>query len=288
MKYYIFFNPTSNRGKAEKMYPKLLETLEKEKLDYTIEFTIGSEGTISQVEKALEKGADVIVAAGGDGTINEVVNGLRGRGTLGIIPLGRGNDIAMSCGIPRDIEKAVKLLKEGKSEERDIGILDDRYFVGIAGTGFVGEVNYRSNNLNLTGIKGYMVSVFTTLKEFKYPECEISFDGYSWNGRITLIALGNTQYYGGGMMLLPSANFSDGFFDIAVASKVSAFELILTFPLVYMGKYTINPHVKIYKGKEVTIKSDSDLFISFDGELITKREVTFKNLPRFQKIIGGK
>lgn len=287
MKYHILFNPTSNRGKAEKVYPKLIEILDREKIDYSIEFTTGREGTINQVETALKKGANVIVAAGGDGTVNEVVNGLKGRAILGIIPLGRGNDIAISYKIPRDLEKAVKFLKNGKVKEVDIGMLDGRYFVGIAGTGFVGDVNYNSNKLNLTGFKGYIVSVFTTLKTFKYPECEILFDGTSWIGNITLVVLGNTSYYGGGMRLLPDSRFDDGFFDIGIVKKISPIELILTFPLVYIGKHTINPHIKIYRGKEVTIRSKEDLIISFDGELMVRKEITFINVPRFQKVIGG-
>jgi len=287
MKYHILFNPTSNRGKAEKMYPKLIEILDREKLDYSIEYTIGGKKTFEQVEKALDRGANVVVAAGGDGTINEVVNGLKGRGILGIIPLGRGNDIAISYGIPRNIEKSVKILKSQNIREVDIGVLDGRYFVGIAGTGFVGDVNYNSNKLNLTGFKGYIISVFTTLKSFKYPECEILSDSVTWKGRITLVALGNTMYYGGGMKLLPNSKMDDGFFDIAIAQKIHPVELIATFPLVYIGKHTINPHVKFYRSREVTIKSESELIISFDGELITRNEVTFKTMHRFQKIIGG-
>lgn len=287
MKYHILFNPTSNHGKAEKVYSKLVEILNREDIDYKIEFTKGGEGTVSQVEEALREGADVVVAAGGDGTINEVVNGLKGRAILGIIPLGRGNDIAISYNVPRDLKKAVKFLKNGKIKEVDIGLLDGRYFVGIAGTGFVGDVNYNSNKMNLTGFKGYIISVFTTLKNFKYPECEITFDGFSWVGKITLIALGNTPYYGGGMRLLPNSKLDDGFFDIGIVKKIPPMELILTFPFVYVGKHTINPHIKMYRGKEVTIKSLDDLIISFDGELMIKKEVTFKNIPKFQKVIGG-
>jgi YegS/Rv2252/BmrU family lipid kinase len=287
VKYHILFNPTSNRGRAGKRYHELVNVLEEENLDYTIEFTLGKEGTIKQVEEALRRGVDVVVAAGGDGTINEVVNGLKGRGILGIIPLGRGNDIAISYRIPRDIRKAVKLLKNGIIKEVDIGLLDGRYFVGIAGTGFVGDVNYNSNKLNLTGFKGYLISVFTTLKEFKYPECEVSFDGISWKGRITLIALGNTSYYGGGMKLLPTSDPEDGYFDVGIAQKIHPIELILTFPLVYLGKHTINPHIKIYRGREVRIASDQDLIISFDGEMIVSKEIKFTNVPKFQKVIRG-
>ncbi|ACI18889.1 diacylglycerol/lipid kinase family protein [Dictyoglomus thermophilum] len=287
MKYHILFNPTSNRGKAEKKYNELIKILNEEEIDYTVEFTLGKEGTIRQVEEALKKGADVVVAAGGDGTINEVVNGLKGRGILGIIPLGRGNDIAISYRIPRDLRGAVKLLKNGVIREVDMGLLDGRYFVGIAGTGFVGDVNYNSNKLNLTGFKGYIISVFTTLKGFKYPECEVSFDGVSWRGRITLIALGNTSYYGGGMKLLPNSDPEDGYFDIGIVQKIHPLELVATFPLVYVGKHTINPHIKIYRGREVKIVSDHELIISFDGEMIMSKEIKFVNVPKFQKVIRG-
>ncbi|MEN2984038.1 MAG: diacylglycerol kinase family protein [Dictyoglomaceae bacterium] len=287
MKYHVFVNPTANRGRGRKLFSYIKRIFEKERFNFNIEFTKGKEETIRQVESALEKGAEVIVAAGGDGTVNEVVNGLKGRGVLGIIPIGRGNDIAISLKIPRNIEKAIKILKNGKYFKMDLGLVDGRYFVGITGMGFDAEVNISANKLALKGPLGYIISVFTTLKRYQAKECEISFDGNRWKGKITLVAVGNTKNYAGGMKILPYSSLDDGYFDICLIEKISPFELILHFPLIFFGKHTINPHVKMFRAKEVKVEGPDDLMATMDGELIPAKRLVLKNLRQFQKVIVG-
>jgi diacylglycerol kinase family enzyme len=112
MKYHVLVNPVANHGKGRNLFSYIKNLFIREKLNFDIEFTKGKDKTIEQVENALANGANIIVAAGGDGTINEVINGLKGRGVLGILPIGRGNDIALSLKIPRNLERAIKILKE--------------------------------------------------------------------------------------------------------------------------------------------------------------------------------
>ncbi|MCX7846343.1 MAG: diacylglycerol kinase family lipid kinase [Dictyoglomaceae bacterium] len=287
MKYHVFVNPTANRGKGRKFFSYIKRLFEKENFNFNIEFTEGKEKTIKQVEDALERGAEVIVAAGGDGTVNEIVNGLKGKGILGIIPIGRGNDIAISLKIPRNIEKAIKILKKGKCFDMDLGMIDGRYFVGITGMGFDAEVNISANKIPLKGSLGYILSVFTTLGRYKEKECEISFDGNKWKGKITLIAIGNTKNYAGGMKILPNSSLNDGYFDICLVEKISPLELILYFPLIFFGKHTINPRVKMFRAKEVIIKGQDDLMATMDGELIPAKSLVLKNLYQAQKVIVG-
>lgn len=287
MKYHVLVNPIANRGKGKKLFSYIKGLFEREKFNFDIEFTKGKEETMKQVENALEKGADVVVAAGGDGTVNEVVNGLKGRGILGILPIGRGNDIALSLKIPKNLEKAVKILKNGKYFKMDLGLVDGRYFVGITGMGFDAEVNITANNTKLKGPLGYIVSVFTTLRRYKAKECEISFDGVNWKGEITLVAVGNTRNYGGGMKILPNSQLDDGYFDVCVIEKVSSLELVLYFPLIFVGKHTINPHVKMFRAKEVVVKGSSDLMATMDGELIPAKNLILKNIYQAQKVIVG-
>lgn len=287
MRYYVLVNPTANRGRGRKLFSYIKRLFEKENFNFNIEFTEGKEGTIRQVENALEKGAEVIVAAGGDGTVNEIVNGLKGRGILGIIPIGRGNDIAISLKIPRNIEKAIKILKNGNYFKIDLGLVDGRYFVGITGIGFDAEVNRSANKISLKGSLAYILSVFTTLIKYKPKECEISFDGNKWKGEITLVAIGNTKNYAGGMKILPNARLDDGYFDICLIEKISPLELILHFPLIFFGKHTINPHVKMYRAKEVIVKGPEDLMATMDGELISGKKLILKNLYQAQKVIVG-
>ncbi|MGB9856630.1 MAG: diacylglycerol/lipid kinase family protein [Dictyoglomaceae bacterium] len=287
MKYHVLVNPIANHGKGKKLFSYIKGLFEGERFNFDIEFTKGKEETMRQVENALEKGADVVVAAGGDGTVNEVVNGLKGRGILGILPIGRGNDIALSLKIPKNLEKAVKILKNGKYFKMDLGLVDGRYFVGITGMGFDAEVNITANNIKLKGPLGYIISVFTTLRKYKAKECEISFDGVNWKGKVTLVAIGNTKNYGGGMKILPNSQLDDGYFDICVIEKVNPLELVLYFPLIFVGKHTINPHVKMFRAKEVVVKGPSDLMATMDGELIPAKNLILKNIYQAQKVIVG-
>lgn len=287
MKYHVLVNPIANRGRGKNLFSYIKNLFKREDFDFNIEFTKGKEGTIRQVENALEKGAEVVVAAGGDGTVNEIVNGLRGRGILGIIPIGRGNDIAISLKIPRDIKKAIKILKNEKYFKMDLGLADERYFVGITGVGFDAEVNMSANKMNLKGPLGYVLSVFTTLRKYKPKRCEISLDGNKWNGEITLVAIGNTKNYAGGMKILPYSSLDDGYFDICLIERVSPLELILYFPLVFLGKHVINPHIKMFRAKEVIIKGPEDLMATMDGELILAKKLVLKNLFQVQRVIVG-
>jgi|YelNatPaOPRAMG01_1025707.scaffolds.fasta_scaffold00033_32 YegS/Rv2252/BmrU family lipid kinase len=287
MKYHVLVNPVANHGKGRNLFSYIKNLFIREKLNFDIEFTKGKDKTIEQVENALANGANIIVAAGGDGTINEVINGLKGRGVLGILPIGRGNDIALSLKIPRNLERAIKILKEGKHFKMDLGMVDGRYFVGITGIGFDAEVNISANKMKLKGSLGYILSVFTTLKKYKAKECEISFDGIKWKGEITLVAIGNTKNYGGGMKILPNSKLDDGYFDICIIEKVSPLELILYFPLIFIGKHTINPHVKMFRAKEVKVKGPKNLMATMDGELIKAENLIFKNIYRFQEVIVG-
>ncbi|PMQ02351.1 MAG: diacylglycerol kinase [Dictyoglomus sp. NZ13-RE01] len=287
MKYHVLVNPIANKGRGEKLFPEIKSLLEKENINFDIEFTLGGEGTLKQVEKALDKGADIVVAAGGDGTVNEVVNGLRGRAKLGILPIGRGNDVARSLKIPKNLKEAVKLLKKGKNFKMDLGMIDGRYFVGVTGLGFDAEANLTANRLKFRGPLGYVASVFLTLKNYKPKKCNIYMDDKVWSGEITLVAIGNTRNYAGGMKITPSARLNDGLFDICIVEKIHPLELVLYFPLIYFGKHTINPHVKMYRAKEVKIEGEKDLMATMDGELIPAEKLVVKNIPNIQDVICG-
>lgn len=151
----------------------------------------------------MEQGYNKIVAVGGDGTVNEVALGILeyGKGTLGILPSGTGNDLARTLNIPQEPEKAIDYMSTGKEKDIDVGIVNDKFFFNIASIGFDSEVAKTNEKVKVKFRSGlsYILSLFITLLKFKNMKVEIEIDDYVTNCEILLIAVGNGKYYGGGV-----------------------------------------------------------------------------------------
>ena len=170
----------------------------------------------TEITKAAVNDYDFITAFGGDGTVNEVVNGLAGSETpLGVLPIGTGNDLARSCGIPLTPEKAVDALINGTPRKIDLGTFNGRYFSNVVGIGFDGYSSKESRKITkLRGTLVYIWVVLKTLKKYSSIEMSIELDNDSIQGPTYLISVGNGWSVGGGMQLCPQAIIDDGEFNI--------------------------------------------------------------------------
>jgi diacylglycerol kinase (ATP) len=246
LKYYLIVNPISGRGNGEKSIPKIEELLKKAGLEYQLIRT-KSPGHALQLAKDAT-GFDVIIAAGGDGTANEVINGImRNKASksekpaLAIIPVGRGNDFAYSMGIPHEIELACQSIINDQRRWVDIGQVfgdnfpDGRYFGNGVGVGFDAVVGFESLKLKfLTGFASYIVAALkTTFLYFKAPTLNLVTPQGEHTGRYLMVSIMNGIRMGGGFYMAPMGNPTDGHFDLCVVNEVSRSELL---PLV--GKFT--------------------------------------------------
>ncbi len=216
----------------------------------------------------------MLVAVGGDGTVNEVVRGIiesGGKGTvkLGIIPAGTGNDLVRTLNIPIITKEAVQVLINGHVKCLDLGKINGDYFVNIVGIGFDGAV---ANEVNrdvrwLKGKYAYMYAILKMLITYKSPMMKITIDDQILEGRYFLVAVGNAKYYGGGIKILPDADPVDGLFDICVVEDIPKREVLKVLPKMSQGRHVDYPPVKIYRGKKIKVDSTERVLIQADGEL---------------------
>jgi diacylglycerol kinase (ATP) len=232
---------------------------------------------------AAEEGAHVVVAAGGDGTVGEVANGLIGTpAALGVLPMGTGNDFARTLGVGNDISRAARAIVFGTQKRVDIGRIGEGHFVNVAGCGFDAEVSKRVNRgfRRLRGTTAYIAAVFETLGTFRPAEITLEIDGVIFEEVAMLCAVANAKSYGGGMLVAPDATLDDGLFDVVVVGNVSPVEFVRAFPRVFKGTHVSHPKVTVRKGKRVAIRSRNELPVLADGEDMGVLPVEFAIAPQ--------
>lgn len=283
-------NPIAGGGKAKELIPLIETTMDKHKKRYKIIITERPEDAI-EIAKEGSKSHEIIVAVGGDGTVNEVATGLIGNngGVLGIIPGGTGNDMARSLDIPMEPTEALDILCKGYKRNMNIGNVNNAYFLNIASIGFDAEVVMNNINIKKKIRSGfsYAISVVYTLLSFKRKKVEINIDGEIIKDNVYLLAVGNGKYYGGGMKILPMAKIDDGYLDICIVSNLSKLKLLFLFPTIFKGNHIkYKKYVKIFRGKMVRVKSEENFHLNIDGEIIPdKKEIEFTLKNKNIKVI---
>lgn len=289
----IILNPTAGGGRAARNWAAI-ETELVAYSDLTLHRTEAPGHALELARAAVARGVDRIIAVGGDGTVQEVVNGMaRSAASLGIVPLGSGNDFAHGLDIPRDPALALRLALTGQPRRIDLGRVHDRYFTNVGGVGFDAQVAARAN----TGVKrrgGYWPYVAALLRELlalrTYP-LELQLEGEQparVTGRMLLVAVGIGQSYGGGMRICPRADFTDGLIDLCVASDVGRFEVLALLPRVFRGTHLDHPKVSYLRTSRLTVHGPAHLAVHADGEIVGNLPVTFEVIPGGLPVIAGK
>jgi len=272
-KWLFIVNSTAGRGKTGKKISSLVTSLNAHKIDYEIELTKAPKHAAELAQNAIEKGFVNIVSVGGDGTLNEVVNGIMtsGRSTevnLGIIPEGGGNDFAGNFNLSSNIDKAVEILQKFNLRKVDVGKIEDKYFINALGIGFDARVAVISNSIKyLNGLPRYLIAVLKALITLKMAEAEITLDNCRFNEPFLLMAIGNGLSTGGGFLLTPEARVDDGLLDICFISKANRRRVLNLLPSAIKGKHLKEPEVVLHQTKKIEIKSEQPLPIYYDGEL---------------------
>lgn len=279
-KILFIINPVAGGGKAKGLIPLIKEIMNKHKKDYEIKLTTRPKEAINIAEDSVEN-YEITVAVGGDGTVNEVARGLinTGKGTLGIVPGGTGNDMAKSLGISTEPVKALETLCRGLKKDIDIGCVNDSNFLNIASVGFDAEVVINNQSIKTVIKSGisYAVSVIYTLLSFKKKKVKITIDDNVMEEKIILLAVGNGKYYGGGMKILPMAKVDDEYLDICIVSNINKLKLLFLFPTIFKGNHIkYKKYVKMYKGKTIKVETKDKIYINIDGEIAPDmKEIVF-------------
>jgi YegS/Rv2252/BmrU family lipid kinase len=277
------------------------ELLKRNDIPFDYAFTEGTGHGIDLAKEAVDAGYELVVAVGGDGTVNEVINGIvdkngRGRATLGIICTGTGRDCIRSLNIPDDISKACELLATrdcinidlGRAEYISDGIKNQRHYINTAGLGFPASVAARTKSLKrMGGTIPFLLAFATVFATYKANDIAFDIDGRMKQERYLLIAINNGRYFGGGMKITPDADPCDGLLDVVTIKDVNKLRLIYNFPKLYKGTHVTHPKVDIYKAKSVDVQTSEKLLLQLDGEVVGEAPANFRVIPSALRVVSG-
>ncbi|WP_010678008.1 diacylglycerol kinase [Bacillus timonensis] len=289
----IIYNPTSGRELFKRHLPEVLEKLERAGYETSCHATTGAGDATNAARIAVERKYDLVIAAGGDGTINEVVNGLAEqeyRPTLGIIPVGTTNDFARAIGVPRNIDGACDVIVDGISVPIDIGRVNDRYFINIAGGGRLTELTYEvpSKLKTMLGQLAYYLKGMEMLPSIRPTEVSIEYDGKLFEGEIMLFLVSLTNSVGGFEKLAPDSSLNDGLFDLLILKKANLADFIKVATLAIRGEHINDPHVLYTKANRIKVNPTEKMQINLDGEYGGLLPGEFVNLYQHINVLVAK
>ncbi len=285
----FIINPISG-GKAKDGIPGLIEKdIDTAVFDFSIAFTEGAEHAMQMATGAVRDQYDLVVAVGGDGTINEVASSLVNTAvTLGVIPCGSGNGLSRFLGIPMDVEKAIANLNTGRTEIIDTATANDQHFFNMAGFGFDAHIAEVFSKQKTRGFFTYAKSAFSEIINYKPSTYQFTVDGEKYERSAFMLSLANSSQYGNNAHVSPKASVQDGLLDVCVIKPFS----IWRFPEMAMRMFTKttdkSKFVEIIKGKHIRVSQLQPGPMHLDGEpFIITEDVEIKVVPRSLKIIVG-
>ena len=301
----VIVNPNAGNGKGKKDWEKIAILLNNNALPYNVRFTEKKGHAIHFTIEGIDSGYRKIITVGGDGTLNEVVNGVflnkvcpTTDVSLALIPVGTGNDWGRMFGIPLDYEKAINIICENKLMLHDAGLISfyegsdkkERYFINIAGLGFESVVVKRTNYQKDQGRGGkliYFYNLLMSLISYKNTKAEIIIDGEKIKADIFSLNVGNGRYCGGGMRQTPRALPDDGLLDMTIIKGMGKFEIIRNLKILYDGTILQHPKIDGYKCKNIKVSSESPMYAEADGESLGQTPAEFNIIPEGIKIVYG-
>jgi diacylglycerol kinase (ATP) len=282
--YKLILNPTAGNGNGKIALPKIEQLFTQHNLSFSLVRTERPGHGIELTRQAVKEGCEAVIAVGGDGTVNEVVNGLMESKlegiaipALGVLCVGRGNDFAGSMGIPEDLEGGVLALSAGKRRTVDVGRVtggdypQGRYFANCVGVGFDAITTIEVHKLpRWGGYLAFMVAVLKTVFLYnKAPLARIEYDGSVITQRSLLISIMNGRRLGGGFLMAPNSLPDDGVFDLCIAEQMSSLAVIKMIPHFTRGDQATQPTIKTGQAQKISITAqDGPLPAQTDGEII--------------------
>nr|WP_275444736.1 diacylglycerol kinase [Paenibacillus sp. ACRRX] len=283
----LIYNPTSGREEGKKKLADILQRLDAAGIETTTHATEGEGDASRSAADAIDREYDLIIAAGGDGTINEVINGMaikEHRPPLGIIPLGTTNDFARALGIPRNWEDACDLIIRQETRAVDVGRANDTHFINIAGGGSLTELTYEvpSRLKTMIGqLAYYMKGLEKMIFQLRPTELKLKIDGHGeFHDEFMLFLITNTNSVGGFEKLAPGASIDDGLFDVIMLKKCNIAELIRLASMALRGEHVNDPHVIHIQSKRIEVTSSDYVQLNLDGEYGGTLPAVFEMLPR--------
>lgn len=282
----LLVNPASAHGRTLKLLPLVEAELDARRIPFRVEHSQGLDDGVARALRAAEAG-EVPVVISGDGLVGAVGGALAGSETpLGIVPGGRGNDLARVLGIPGEPEQAVAVLAAGNTRRIDVGEVNGKPFLGIASTGFDSDANRLANETRW--LRGNLVYAYAGIRTLlgwrparftiKVGEERTRFTGYS-------ISVANNSTFGGGMLVAPDADLADGEFDVVTIGEVSRLRYLANLPKVFKGTHVEMDEVSVFRAPRLELSASRPFPVYADGEHLTDLPASLRVLPQALSII---
>ena len=292
MKARLVMNPVSGADTAADYLPLINSRLRERVGLMDIVITVAEGDAQSAAEQAIREGYDHLFVAGGDGTLNEVLNGVMAvpnglaRVTLGIIPLGTGNDFAAALGYPEDVEAALDLLVSSTAIPVDVGVLNGRYFLNVSGGGFIAEVSDAVDTQlkSLAGKLAYLIGGAQVLMSHEPIQTKLVWNDGVRDERLQVelnaFAVCNAQQIGGGRLIAPDAVFDDGLLDVCLIEAMPTIEFVALLRRVSSGDHVDDERVRYFRASEIQMQFDRLVKVNTDGQVLEAAECNYRLHPR--------
>ena len=288
----VLISPAAGRGRARAVGAAVVDALREGGLSpRVLPATTGAEAE-RQAGAAVADGIGAVVAVGGDGSVHAALQAVAGTGTpLAVVPAGTGNDLALALGIHRDPRAAARVAAEdllaGRSRAVDAGRTADRWWATVLCCGFDSAVTDRANRLRWPrGRRRYDVAVLAELARLRPRELTLVLDGEAQTLPVTLVAVGNTSWYGGGMQVCPGADPADGLFDVTVVAAITRRQLIRTKPLLRTGTHIENSAITVHRAGRVELFAPG-ISTYADGEPVAPLPAVAECIPGALRVVGS-
>ena len=282
-KIFVVNNPTSGGGKRnQSIVREACSFLEAKSIDFELFITDPAKNAQTVIKEHLNESFSDLMIIGGDGTINESINGMRRDIPVSIIPAGTGNDFVKMLDMPKSLDAQLERAVSTKSRNVDIGICNGRKFINGVGIGFDGQIVEDMNEKKVPFLKGhakYYYHVLSILATYKEKPFDYSLDGSHHQSHLILMTIGNGSTFGGGFKLMPSARIDDGLLEVCTIGKISGLMRFLNIHKLSNGSHGSMKSVSFFQAKEVEVMESSLLFAHLDGERIGRPPFKIGILP---------
>jgi len=262
----IIINPISG-GKDKRPVIEIIRKNFPKNIDYDMIIWERPDQKDDIIRKVRERNYDIVVAAGGDGTINQVAQAVKGTNSaLAIIPLGSGNGLARHLNIPLDSKKAVELIGTGKEMKMDACTVNGNYFFCTSGIGFDALIGKLFAESKTRGFITYFKLTFSNLIKYKPQQYTLNIDGKTSSVKAFLVTFANASQYGNDAFIAPQADISDGYIDVVALKPFNLFQALLIAPKMFNKTLDKSSYVEVFKGKNISLSRDTSGPVHFDGE----------------------
>jgi diacylglycerol kinase (ATP) len=292
----LILNPSSGRERGPEHLEALTEALKERYGEVTTTVTGGDGDAERAAMAAVADGCDALFVAGGDGTVNEAMNGLSAAGGLertvvGILPFGTGNDFAAALGIPTETEAALEVLLAGREVRVDLGQVNGRVFVNTSGGGFIGEVSVAVTPQlkTIAGRLAYLIGGAQALLEFEPVSASVTIQpgGVRATHELYTFAVCNSRLIGGGRLIAPNAVIDDGLLDVCLIESMSALEFVALARKVAQGDHVTDPRVSYFQASAIEIELAREVNVNTDGEVFSVKRCEYRVLPGVARFLAG-